>query len=163
MDPTDFADVTGDTYTYLLNGLTPESNWTGLFRTGEKVRLRFIDAGAMTYFDVRIPDLKMTVVQADGQNVRARRGGRVSNRPRGNVRRHRPARGPGLHACSLNPWTGAATRAARWHPSEGMSAAVPPRRSRPLRTMVDMGMGMEMSGMARMEGRDGRAKVRGRG
>ena len=69
MDPTDFADVTGYTYTYLLNGLTPAGNWTGLFTPGEKVRLRFIDAGAMTYFDVRIPGLKMTVVQADGQNV----------------------------------------------------------------------------------------------
>lgn len=69
MDPTDFADVTGYTYTYLLNGLTPDANWTGVFRPGEKVRLRCIAAGAMTYFDVRIPDLKMTVVQVDGQNV----------------------------------------------------------------------------------------------
>ena len=69
MDPTDFADVTGATYTYLINGLPPDSNWTGLFHPGERVRLRFIDAGAMTYFDVRIPGLKMTVVQADGQNV----------------------------------------------------------------------------------------------
>ena len=69
MDPTDFADVTGSTYTYLLNGLPPSGNWTGVFTPGQKVRLRFIDAGAMTYFDIRIPGLKMTVVQADGQNV----------------------------------------------------------------------------------------------
>lgn len=69
LDPTDVADVTASTYTYLLNGLPPSGNWSGLFTPGEKIRLRFIDAGAMTYFDVRIPGLTMTVVQADGQNV----------------------------------------------------------------------------------------------
>ena len=69
MSPTDLADVSGYTYTYLINGSTPAGNWTGLFRRGEKVRLRFINAAAMTFFDVRIPGLKMTVVQADGQNV----------------------------------------------------------------------------------------------
>jgi CopA family copper-resistance protein len=69
MDPTDLADVTGATYTYLLNGRTAEDNWTGLFRPGERVRLRFINAAAMSYFDVKIPGLRMTVVQADGQDV----------------------------------------------------------------------------------------------
>ncbi len=70
MDATDLADVTGATYTYLLNGTSPEQGWTGLFKAGEKVRLRFINAGSATFFDVRIPGLKMTVVQADGQNVK---------------------------------------------------------------------------------------------
>ncbi|MEW6330491.1 MAG: copper resistance system multicopper oxidase [Pseudomonadota bacterium] len=69
MNPTDLADISGYTYTYLMNGITPAGNWTGLFRPGEKIRLRFINSGAMTFFDVRIPGLKMTVVQADGQNV----------------------------------------------------------------------------------------------
>ncbi len=69
MSPTDLADVSGYTYTYLMNGTTPAGNWTGLFRPGEKVRLRFVNSGAMTFFDVRIPGLKMTVVQADGQAV----------------------------------------------------------------------------------------------
>jgi CopA family copper-resistance protein len=69
MSPTDLADVSGYTYTYLLNGRTPAGNWTGLFRPGERVRLRFINGSSMTYFDVRIPGLKMTVVAADGQNV----------------------------------------------------------------------------------------------
>lgn len=69
MNPTDLADVSAYTYTYLMNGATPAGNWTGLFRPGERVRLRFINSGAMTFFDVRIPGLKMTVVQADGQNV----------------------------------------------------------------------------------------------
>ncbi len=69
MNPTDLADISAYTYTYLMNGVAPASNWTGLFRPGEKVRLRFINSGAMTFFDVRIPGLKMTVVQTDGQNV----------------------------------------------------------------------------------------------
>lgn len=69
MNPTDLADVSGHTYTFLMNGITTAGNWTGLFRPGETVRLRIINAGAMTFFDVRIPGLKMTVVQADGQNI----------------------------------------------------------------------------------------------
>ena len=70
MDPTDIADVTAATYTYLINGHGPTENWTGLFRPGERVRLRIVNAGAMTIFNVRIPGLTMTVVSADGQNVR---------------------------------------------------------------------------------------------
>ena len=69
MRPSDLADVSGSTYTYLMNGTTPEGNWTALFKPGERIRLRFINGSAMTYFDVRIPGLKMTVVAADGQNV----------------------------------------------------------------------------------------------
>ncbi len=69
MSPTDFSDVTGYTYTYLMNGTTPAGNWTGLFKPGEKVRLRFINGSASTIFDVRIPGLKMTIVAADGQDV----------------------------------------------------------------------------------------------
>ncbi|WP_202839768.1 copper resistance system multicopper oxidase [Luteimonas saliphila] len=69
MTPTDLSDVNGHTYTYLMNGVTPANNWTGEFRPGEKVLLRFINASAMTHFDVRIPGLKMTVVAADGQYV----------------------------------------------------------------------------------------------
>ena len=69
MTPTDLSDVNANTYTYLMNGTTALGNWTGLFRSGEKVRLRFINGSAMTYFDVRIPGLKMTVVAADGQHV----------------------------------------------------------------------------------------------
>ncbi|HEY5994567.1 MAG TPA: copper resistance system multicopper oxidase [Gallionellaceae bacterium] len=69
MSPRDLADVSGATYTFLSNGMTPQGNWTALFDSGEKVRLRIINASAMTYFDVRIPGLKMTVVAADGQEV----------------------------------------------------------------------------------------------
>ena len=67
MDPTDLADVTG--YTFLVNGRGPTDNWTGLFRPGEKVRLRFINGSAMTIFDARIPGLRLKVVQADGNDV----------------------------------------------------------------------------------------------
>jgi len=69
MTPTDLADVSGYTYTYLMNGTAPAGNWTGLFRSGERVRLRFINGSSMTYFDVRIPGMKMTVVAVDGQNI----------------------------------------------------------------------------------------------
>lgn len=69
MNPTDLADVSGATYTHLMNGATPSGNWTGLFTPGERVRLRFINGSAMTYFDVRIPGLKMMVVAADGMPV----------------------------------------------------------------------------------------------
>ena len=69
MSPRDLIDVSGFTYTYLMNGSTPAGNWTGLFRRGERVRLRFINGSANSYFDVRIPGLRMTVVSADGQDV----------------------------------------------------------------------------------------------
>ena len=69
MSDRDIADVTGYTYTYLMNGVAPANGWQGLFNKGEKVRLRFINSAAMTIFDVRIPGLKMTVVDSDGQAV----------------------------------------------------------------------------------------------
>ncbi len=69
MTPTDLSDVNAHTYTYLLNGTTALGNWTGLFAPGETVRLRLINGSAMTYFDVRIPGLAMTIIAADGQPV----------------------------------------------------------------------------------------------
>ena len=69
MDPSDLADVSGAVYTFLMNGATPNANWTGLFSRGERVKLRFVNAASMTFFDVRIPGLQMTVVAADGQDI----------------------------------------------------------------------------------------------
>ncbi|WP_313319620.1 copper resistance system multicopper oxidase [Stenotrophomonas sp.] len=69
MTPSDISDINAHTYTYLINGTAPAGNWTGLFRSGEKVLLRFINGASMTYFDIRIPGLKMTVVAADGQYI----------------------------------------------------------------------------------------------
>jgi CopA family copper-resistance protein len=144
MDPTDFADVTGYTYTYLLNGLTPEANWTGLFRPGETVRLRCIAAGAMTYFDVRIPGLKMSVVQADGQNVQPVEVDefRIAAGETFDVLVHPEDRAYTLFAEAMD--RSGYTRGTL-APRQGMSAAIPPRRPRPVRTMADMGM--DMSGM----------------
>jgi len=164
MSPTDLADVSGYTYTYLMNGQAPDDNWTGIFKPGEKIRLRFINAAAMTYFDVRIPGLKMTVVAADGQYVKP-----VS------VDEFRIAvaetydvivepedeQAYTIFAQSMDR-TGYSrgTLAVR----EGLSAPVPEVDPRPLISMADMGMdhgsmdGMEhgsmQSGMASMAGMD---------
>jgi CopA family copper-resistance protein len=69
MSDRDLSDVTGYTYTFLMNGQTPADGWTGLFKRGEKIRLRIVNGSAMSFFDVRIPGLEMTVVAADGQNI----------------------------------------------------------------------------------------------
>jgi CopA family copper-resistance protein len=69
MNPTDLGDVSAHTYTYLLNGAPPAGNWTGLFKPGERVRLRIINGSSMSYFDLRVPGLKLTVVSSDGQDV----------------------------------------------------------------------------------------------
>jgi CopA family copper-resistance protein len=148
MDPTDFADVTGAAYTYLMNGLTTEGNWTALFTLQERVRFRFINVGAMTFHDVRIPGLKMTVVQADGQNVHP-------------VEVDEFRIGPGeTYDVIVTPTEDRAytifsevlDRSGHVRgtlaPRPGMSAAIPERRLRPLRTMEDMGMSMDgMPGM----------------
>jgi CopA family copper-resistance protein len=141
MTPTDLADVNGSTYTYLMNGTTPDGNWTGLFRPGEKIRLRVINGSAMSYFDVRIPGLKMTVVAADGQPVEpvavdefriaVAETYDVIVEPAG-------AEAYTIFAQSLDR-TGYAcgTLSTR----EGLSAAVPPMDPRPLVSMEDMGHG----------------------
>lgn len=150
MDPTDFADVTGYTYTYLMNGRTPDANWTGQFKPGEKVRLRFIDAGAMTYFDLRIPGLKMTVVQVDGQNVQPVEVSefRIGPGETYDVIVQPEDRAYTIFAESMD--RSGFTRGTLT-PRAGETAALPERRPRPLRTMKDMGMGgMEMGGAGAM-------------
>jgi CopA family copper-resistance protein len=150
MDPTDFADVTGYTYTYLMNGLSPAANWAGLFRPGERVRLRFIVAAAMTFFDVRIPGLKMTVVQADGQNVQPVV---VDEFRMGPAETYDVIVEPVEdRAYTIFAETMDRSGYARGSlaPRAGISGEIPARRPRPLRTMADMGMnmaGMEMEGM----------------
>jgi CopA family copper-resistance protein len=155
MDPTDFADITGYTYTYLMNGLSPAGNWTGLFRPGDRVRLRFIVAAAMTFYDVRIPGLKMTVVQADGQNVQPVM---VDEFRMGPAETYDVIVEPVAdRAYTIFAETTDRSGYARGTlaPRQGMSAETPERRPRPLRTMEDMGMsmaGMEMEGMEDMPG-----------
>ena len=149
MSRADLSDVTGATYTYLMNGQAPAGNWTGLFRSGEHVRLRFINGSAMSYFDVRIPGLQMRVVAADGQHVHP-----VS------VDEFRIGAGEtfdvivepsGQDAFTIFAQSLDRTGYARGTlaVSPGLSAPVPDLDPRPLLTMADMGHGgHDMSAMA---------------
>jgi len=144
MDPTDISDVTGSIYTYLINGHGPRDNWTALFRPGERVRLRFINAAAMTIFNVRIPGLPMQVVQADGQNVKPVETDefQISIAETFDV-----IVTPGedrAYTLVAEAVDRSGMARATLAPRAGMSADVPPLRARPLATMRDMGM--EMSG-----------------
>jgi CopA family copper-resistance protein len=162
MSPSDISDVTGATYTYLLNGHAPNANWTGLFHAGERIRLRFINGSAMTFFDVRIPGLKMTVVQADGNDVEPvtvdefRIGIAetydVIVQPADNV----------AYTIFAQSEDRSGFARGTLAPRVGMTAAVPAMDPFPMRTMADMGMGnmkgmkmgdmkgMDMSGMGGM-------------
>ena len=156
MDPTDLLDVSGYAYTYLMNGSTPAGNWTGLFRRGEKVRLRFINGSSMSFFDVRIPGLKLTVVAADGQDVEPVTVDefRIGTAEVCDVIvEPKDDRAYTIFAQSLDRSGYARGTLA---PRPGLQADVPPLDPRPLLTMVDMGMGhgmagMDMSGMKGMD------------
>ncbi|WP_051122653.1 copper resistance system multicopper oxidase [Euryhalocaulis caribicus] len=144
---TDIADVTGATYTYLMNGLGPDANWTGLFKPGERVRLRFINGSAMSYFDVRIPGLPMTVVSTDGQNIDPVETDefRISVAETYDVVVEPKAdQAYTIFAESMDRSGYARGTLA---PRENMQAGVPQRRKPFLLTMQDMGMG-GMGGMA---------------
>ena len=141
MDPTDVADVNGSTYTFLVNGYGPADNWTALFRPGERVRLRIINASAMTIFNVRIPGLAMTVVQADGLNVRPVA---VDEFQIGVAETYDVIVTPVEEraysfVAEANDRSGLAR--ATLTPRAGLIAPVPALRARPLATMKDMGMG----------------------
>jgi CopA family copper-resistance protein len=156
MSASDISDISAATYTFLLNGNPPNSNWTGLFSRGEKVRLRFINGSTMTFFDVRIPGLKMTVVQADGNDVEPVP---VDEFRIGVAERYdiivEPAEDKAYTIfAQAEDRTGYARGTLA--PRMGMTAPVPPMDPRPKRTMVDMGMG-SMAGlkMANMNGING--------
>ena len=158
MTPTDIADVSSSAYTYLLNGHAPSANWTGLFQSGERVRLRFINGSAMTFFDIRVPGLAMTVVQFDGNDIEPV----TIDEFRIGVAE--------TYDVIVQPFENAAytifaqsqdrTGYARGTlaPRAGMTAEVPPMDPRPMRTMMDMGMGgmagMNMAGMDGMKAMD---------
>jgi len=152
MDPTDISDATGSAYTYIVNGYGPRDNWTALFTPGERVRLRFINASAMTTFNVRIPGLPLTVVQADGQNVRPVM---VEEFQIGVAETYDViVTPPDDRAYTLvgEAIDRSGMARATLAPRAGMTAQVPPLRERPLATMKDMGM--DMSSMPGMEGMD---------
>ncbi|ALL12800.1 copper resistance system multicopper oxidase [Caulobacter henricii] len=160
MDPTDVLDVTASTYRYLINGQGVADNWTGLFSPGERVRLRVINAGGMTVFNVRLPGLAMSVVQADGQDVRPVTVEEFQISPAETydvILQPAEARAYALVA-EASDRSGLVRGTLA--PRPGLSAPVPPLRARPLATMKDMGMDMsahaghDMSGMS-MSMRDG--------
>ena len=140
MNPTDLADVSGSTYTYLMNGQAPGMNWTGVFRPGEKLRLRFINGSAMTYFDVRIPGLKMTVVAADGLHVKPVSVDefRIAVAETFDVIVEPTQDAYTVFAQSMDR-TGYACGSLAV--KMGVSAPIPPLDPRPMVTMDDMGMG----------------------
>ena len=150
MDPTDVSDVTGSTFAFLVNGYGPRDNWTALFRPGERVRLRIINASAMTTFNVRIPGLRLTIVAADGMAVRPVT---IDEFQIGVAETYDVIVTPAEERAYT--FVGEAVdrsgmARATLAPRGGMAATVPPLRRRPVATMKDMGMdmsGMDMSGM----------------
>src|SRR6267143_6375906 len=140
MSPTDILDVSGSTYTYLMNGQPPASNWTALFRPGERVRLRFINGSSMSIFDVRIPGLPISVVQSDGNDLQPVT---VDEFRIGTAETYdvivqpREARAYTIFA-QAEDRTGFARGTLA--PRAGLTAAIPPMDPRPMRTMQDMGM-----------------------
>jgi CopA family copper-resistance protein len=156
MNPTDILDVTGYTYTHLVNGLSPAGNWTGVFDKGERVRLRFINSGAMTIFDVRIPGMDMTVVQADGIDVHPvtvhelRIGAAETYDVI--VQPHEEK----AYTIFAETMDRSGYAAATLAPRPGMRGPIPARRKRPLRTMADMGMAHNgsMGGHESLKGHD---------
>lgn len=140
MDPTDIADVTAATYTYLMNGQSAAHNWTALFKPGEQVRLRIINGSAMTFFNFRIPGLEMTVVQADGQDVKPVT---VDEFQIGVAETYdvivTPKKDQAFTIMAESMDRSGYVRGTL-APHPGMIAPVPPLRDRPLASMADMGM-----------------------
>jgi CopA family copper-resistance protein len=141
MSPTDILDVSGATYTYLINGQAPGANWTALFRPGERVRLRFINGSSMSIFDVRIDGLPMTVVQADGNDVQPVTvdAFRISVAETYDVIVQPKA--DRAYTLFVQPEDRSGYARGTLAPRPGMAAPIPPMDPRPMRTMADMGMG----------------------
>jgi CopA family copper-resistance protein len=160
MSPTDILDVSGATYTYLINGQGSAANWTALFRPGERVRLRFINGSSMSIFDVRIDGLPMTVIQADGNDVVPVTVDqfRISVAETYDVIVQPKADRAYTIFAQAEDRSGYARGTLA--PRPGMTAPIPPMDPRPMRTMADMGMGRmdhgSMSGldMGSMPGMD---------
>lgn len=162
MSPTDLADVSGATLTYLVNGVTPAGNWMGQFKPGETVRLRFINGAAHTFFDVRIPSLKLKVVQVDGQNIEP-------------VSVDEFRFGPGeTYDVLVEPRDDAYTLFAQSMDRsgyargtlavrEGLTAPVPALDKVEWLSMADMMGGMDMGGMGDMDGMNGMDDMSGMG
>lgn len=148
MDPRDALDVSGSTYTYLINGHGPGENWTGLFRPGERVRLRIVNASAMSIFNVRIPGLPMQVVQADGENIRPVEVDEFQISIAETYDVIVTPREDRAYTIVSEAMDRSGMGRATLAPRLGMSGEVPPLREVPNLTMRDMGM--DMGGMGGM-------------
>ncbi|MBB2205465.1 copper resistance system multicopper oxidase [Gluconacetobacter takamatsuzukensis] len=146
MAPTDISDVSGIIYTYLLNGQAPAANWTGLFRPGERVRLRVVNAASMTLFDVRIPGLTMQVVQADGNDVEPVPVDEFRIAPAETYDVIVTPTGPGPYTIFAQSEDRTGYARGTLATSPGQAGPIPPMDPRPLRTMADMGMAMPAMG-----------------
>jgi len=149
MDPTDISDVTGITYSYLVNGHDTGGNWTGLYAPGERVRLRIINASAMTNFNFRIPGLAMTVVGTDGLAVQPVETDEFQIAIAETYDVIVKPTGDEAHAIVAEAIDRSGQVRATLAPRMGMAGPVPKLRERPLLTMRDMGMdmaGMDMGG-----------------
>ena len=144
---TDLADVSG--YAFLVNGKSPTQNWTGLFKSGERVRLRFVNASAMSFFDVRIPGLKMNVLQSDGQNTEPLKVDEFRFAPAETYDVVVTPQDDKAYTIVAEPIDRTGFALGTLAPREGMKGEVPEQRERALLTMGDMGMhdmdGMEMT------------------
>ncbi len=140
MDPTDIADVTGATYSFLMNGRTPDENWTAIAQPGQRVRLRIVNASALTYYDFRVDGLPMMVVQADGQNIEPVETDelRIAVAETYDVVVTLPDDHPRTLFAEAMDRSGFARGTIA--PRPGLQAAIPERRQRPMLTMADMGM-----------------------
>ncbi|MGI9329804.1 MAG: copper resistance system multicopper oxidase [Gammaproteobacteria bacterium] len=143
----DIADITGVTYTYLMNGHGPTDDWTGLFRPGERVRLRVINASAMTYFNFRIPGLPLTVIQADGQDLVPLTVDEAQLAVAETMDFLVEPAGDRAYAVIAEAMDRSGMAVGQLTPADGLRAEVPELRSPPQRTMQDMGHGGAHAGM----------------
>ena len=151
MSPTDLADVNGNTYAYLANGRTHDDAWTGLFTPGERIRLRFVNAAAMSFFDVRIPGLKFTVVTADGQPVQPVEVEEFRIAPAETYDVIVQPTEDAAYSVFAQSLDRSGFALATLAPRPGMRAAVPALDKRAILTMEDMGHGShDMSGSGEM-------------
>lgn len=158
MSPRDLLDVSGATYTYLMNGNTPRGNWQALFNQGERVRLRFINASSMTYFDVRIPGLKMTVVAADGQDIHPVS---IDEFRLGVAETLDVVVTPSAeqaYCVFAQSMDRSGYARGTLTPNPALGAPIPPMDPVPTLSMADMAMKMDMAGMAGMSGMGGMKK-----
>ncbi|NNF90809.1 MAG: multicopper oxidase domain-containing protein, partial [Boseongicola sp.] len=140
MNPRDISDVTGETYTFLINGHGPADNLEFMFKPGEKVRLRIINGSAMTFFNVRIPGVPMEVIQADGQDVQ---DVAVDELQIGVAETYDVVVSPpdGSHALVAEAMDRSGMGVASLTAHPGHKASPPPLREPVTLTMADMGMG----------------------